>query len=450
MRRRSKLAACALLGLVFAISPVASAQQPDPNNAPNPEEPRRGRMHRLQQQAMRFIRQTRELGNWDEHYEYIMDAAERVYDRNGWSSEPDLFSLEMMREVGRIPPWEVQQRFTQMLDMVGERYLLNDDQKQLLQNMVARESFGIFSRHAPQIMQYSMEALRTRAAGEPFTPEQIARWTELATPVIEDVVGRIDAGAQVFMERLDPEQRELVQRDLAATHGRIETVAALAEQWRAGQWDASDWGLEEDPIQTGQKRRPQTAEDGPRTVSAQGGDPAVEQAEQSQGSRGRSRRGDDAPRREGDAAPPPAPPDADARRGGEGPPRDSETPPARGARDASDNDPWTRYVREFISRYKLNDEQQQRAWLLHEDAVSRRDTFAKRAERLAEERKSGDPASPTSAAATDLAERQRSDEERLFTQLKQRLERLPTRQQRREAEAAQAAASRPARRSDKP
>ncbi len=450
MRRRSKLAACALLGLVFAISPVASAQQPDPNNAPNPEEPRRGRMHRLQQQAMRFIRQTRELGNWDEHYEYIMDAAERVYDRNGWSSEPDLFSLEMMREVGRIPPWEVQQRFTQMLDMVGERYLLNDDQKQLLQNMVMRESFGIFSRHAPQIMQYSMEALRTRAAGEPFTPEQIARWTELATPVIEDVVGRIDAGAQVFMERLDPEQRELVQRDLAATHGRIETVAALAEQWRAGQWDASDWGLEEDPIQTGQKRRPQTAEDGPRTVSAQGGDPAAEQAEQRQGSRGRSRRGEDASGRAGDEAPPPPPPDADARRGDQPAPRDSETPPARGVRDASDNDPWTRYVREFISKYKLNDEQQQRAWLLHEDAVSRRDTFAKRAERLAEERKSGDPASPTSAAATDLAERQRSDEERLFTQLKQRLERLPTRQQRREAEAAQAAASRPARRSDKP
>ena len=43
------------------------------------------------------------------------------------------------------------------------------------------------------MLQYSLEAIRTRAAGEPFTPEQVARWVTLARPVMEDAQQRVDS-----------------------------------------------------------------------------------------------------------------------------------------------------------------------------------------------------------------------------------------------------------------
>lgn len=444
-----------LLALLTAV-PAQAVQ--DPNQPGN-------RMQQLQRQAMRFVGALRELGDWQQHYDYITDAAERVYERNNWTSEPDLFSLELLQEVGRIPPWEMQERFDTFLGMVGDRYLLNDDQKRNLQFMIARESFGIFSRNAPNIMQYSMEAVQTRARGEPFTPEQIARWTELATPVIQDVARRIEAGGEIFMQQLDPEQRALVRADLDATFGRLTTIEKMSERWRAGQWDASDWGLEDDPIQS------QAVAQGALASAA---DPRRAALDPS-----RDRQAADAgqaPMPPGDAHPP-SRTAADSRRGatdpgrdGVGPKRDRSDPsrdregagrvqsPADPAAAAAagegtavgaqgPDDDWARYVRGFIARYNLNEEQQQRAWLLYGDATSRRETFVKRRERLAAEAAERHGAGTPAAAAEVAAQVQQHnrDEQRLFDQLKQRLDRLPTRAQRREAESARPAATRPAR-----
>ena len=48
------------------------------------------------------------------------------------------------------------------------------------------------------------------------------------------------------------------------------------------------------------------------------------------------------------------------------------------------DDEWARYVRAFIAKYHLNDEQQQRAWLIYGDAKERDDVFGGRFERQME------------------------------------------------------------------
>ncbi|MFQ5807582.1 MAG: hypothetical protein ACE5I3_14135 [Phycisphaerae bacterium] len=385
-----------LLGQIAALG--QEADEPDQQ----PQQSYRDRMRALREKALRLIRATEELGNWDEHYEYMLDATERVFERNNWNSESDLFSLEMVREVGQIPPWNTWARLDKALEMVGDRYLLDEGQMASLQGHAIKLNVDLFTRHSDRIMQYAVEAVQTRAAGEPFTPEQVARWTKLAEPVFEDARKSVNAMAEDFMEELDPEQRELVQRDLGAANRRMSDIERLGQKWKRGEWDPHDWGMEDDPIQNRWARGPES--------------PATGEAE----------------------APPESPParaapqpagvaEANAR------PRERAAPVQAPKAD----DPWAKYVRAFIRKYHLNDEQQQRAWLVYRDTKERDKVFERRHERRikALRAKAGDSNDDRSQAVLrEQNEKRRSESERLFSLLKRRLERLPTRAQRKNAE----------------
>jgi hypothetical protein len=394
LRMRAWLIAGLLLGQIAAWGQDAEEpNQPPPSPA--------DRLRELQEKALRLIRATQELGNWDEHYEYMLDAAERVFERNGWESESDLFTLEMIREVGQIPPWAFQERYERAMQMVGDRYLLDEEQMASLQNRVIKMNVDLFSRHSDRIMQYAMEAVQTRAAGEPFTPEQVARWTQLAEPVFQDARRSVNAAAKEFMEELDPEQRELLQRDLDAGNRRMADVERLGQKWKRGQWDPHDWGLEDDPIQNPEgvvAATPPTnaeARAEPRGAGAEVGPTGATEPE----------------------------------------PRPSER--QRLISQPKDDDPWAKYVRAFIRKYHLNDEQQQRAWLVYRDAKDRDEVFERRFQRQLEALRGTAGSSDNErirAALLERTEKHRTERDRLFGQLKRRLERLPTRAQRKNAE----------------
>jgi len=407
----------------------AAGRKPQPRREQPATRPARDRFAELQQQAARLIGATRQLGDWNEHYGYIMDAVERVYDRNGWTSESDLFSLELLGEVSAIPPWDVRRRFDALTARLAERYVLDEDQTASMRHLLVRESADMFRQHAGRIMQYGLELIQTRAAGEPFTAEQVARWAELARPVFVDSRRRMTEIAREFMEQLEPEQRELVQRDLEAANRRMDAVEKMGDRWARGEWDPRDWGLEEDPIQNGT-----------RAAGGEGPDSAAAAAEQAAGGQARSPR----PAR-GGGAPPSEPPV------GEGPAVEETVQPSkqRGQKPTAgpDSDGWARYVRAFIARYDLNAEQQQKAWLIYRDADERRAAVRKRFDRRVADVRVAGNADEDKVIREQVEQRER-DLGRLFEQLKQRLERLPTRSQRKAAEPAGAAetpATRPAR-----
>lgn len=105
---------------------------------------------------------------------------------------------------------------------------------------------------------------------------------------------------------------------------------------------------------------------------------------------------------------------------------------------------WERYVREFIQRYRLTDEQSQRAWSILLDCQRRADEYIKR------ERQALDEAISQQLAAKEAGkhdEAKKLDErvarlrepiDRIFKrELKPRLDKLPTREQRKAAEQAE-------------
>jgi hypothetical protein len=389
-----------------------------------------------------MMESARGLGPWEEQQAYIMDATERIYERNGWTSEPDQFSLHMMREVNEVPPWQPQARFERMVGLLSERYDLDDQQQRKLQELMAREMQNMFQNHGPRVMQYTMEAIQTRAAGDAFTPEQVARWSEMAQPVFEDARVRFDQAAEEFIQTLRPEQQEVVRVDLEANRTRQDTFIAMGERWRRGEWQASDWGLEADPIQVaGEMRRaagevpdapsmPPPGEFGPGapppppgfTPEAQNQQPDDVPDAPDMAERGPTRRGPGGPPVAGPGTPGEGPP-GPAQRGRRGP---------AGAQAAADSDPWAKYVREFIARYKLNEDQEAAAWRSYQDLHPRGEQIRKRYQEQTDALKSRLASEPERQAAA-VKEHERAQQaalDKVFEQLKARLERLPTSAQR--------------------
>jgi hypothetical protein len=375
---------------------ILAAQQP-------PEEPEGRSSWRIQERVARLFRALGSLSDWDTHSAYITAALEKTYERNGWTSEPDQFAMDMIREVNQIPPWRPEQRFDAAVEMMAERYGLDEGQKRLMRATLIRESNDLFVRHSSQIMQYAVEAIQTRAAGEPFTPEQVARWAQLAEPVFLDSRERMNVAAAEFAKHLRPEQAEALLIDLDAANRRMDDLYVQSQRWADGDWDPVDWGLEEDPIQTG------TAGKGTAHGAAPlAGEPqSVEQQPEHK----------------------------------HGQPTIGELVAAgRGAAGASsqpaEDDAWAQYVRRFIEKYKLNDAQQAHAWRIYRDVKARGDTQRRRYTQqieAAQRRGGGRKDEKTQTGVTELQARLKSQLDQLYVQLKARLDKLPTRQQRAEA-----------------
>ncbi len=352
---------------------------------------------RLRNHVGSILGAARGLGDWERHSGYMFDAVGRVYDQNGWNSEADNFSLDVMRAVESIPPWEINQRFDTFVGVISDRYYLDEKQEAKLRRMLVTENARLFTKHSGRIMSYATEALQTRAAGQPFTADQVARWTRTAQPVFRDSRVSFQRLADDFSKQLDPEQRQILARDVAAATNRMDTMEQMAQKWMQGEWTADEWGMQYDPIQMAGEERLIAAEDAAAEAAAQ--------AHQDPGSdagvvAGVSER----------APQPPAP---------------APTPPP--ANVARDDDRYARYVRAFIDKFQINNEQQQRAWLFHKEVIGRDAGLRARFD-------------PRIAAADEGSELRKSltadldrSLDRLFDQLKRRLERLPTRKQRQDA-----------------
>jgi len=376
-------------GLVFAILMLGVARAPGQPAEP-PREPTA-----LEQATQQLLRLLRDKDSSEAAHTMILDLP-RVYARNGWTSEPDQFSLDLIREADALPPWQFEQQFNVLTGRLADRYLLDERQQRVLHDLLERESNTFIGQHVGQLIPVVVEALQTRLAGEPYTPEQVARWTEATTPVAVDARRRLQAASAEFMGVLDPQQRELVQTDLDAANRRIDRVQELRETWRRGEWDPADWGLEEDPIQ----REAELPDRAPQRLQGRAGQRS----------------------------------DASAPENGTLPGAEGRRLPRPTTSPAEDGDPWARYVRDFIRRYGLDEAQQQRAWIIFRSARERRNFHEQRyAQRIAQCRRelAASGGEVLQRRLGELEKTQATTREIIFEELKRRLERLPTRAQRR-------------------
>ncbi len=372
---------------------------------PPPMERRpRSPVDRAIDQMFRAVPEMRD--RWSEHAVYGINAMDGVFATQGWNSEPDQFALSIAKESAQLPPWDVQGRYDLVVGKLSDRYMLDAAQEDNLREMLMRESNEFIGRNMGRMLPVMTEMAQLRLSGEPFTPEIVQRWSQQMAPLFYDARDRLKEKSAEFLTTLDPDQQAIVEQDLGATLRRMDRMEQLGAEWNDGRWRPDDWGMGRDPIQRGEMRTASGATSGEAaaggaTPGASGGAGEPQQAKSS-----------DASAAAANPAPPPALPQSPAQSSASGP-----------------SDPWADYVKQFITKYTLDDGQQERAWIVYKSAVERREQQVRRFEARAG-RVSG------SAAQAKLAESRAASEKTIFDEMKRRLERLPTTAQRRTADGA--------------
>jgi hypothetical protein len=199
-------------------------------------------------QAQELMDATKQIGPWDSQFRIIEEATDNVFAQQAWNSEPDQFVRQLMRDVGRIPPWQPMERNEAALIGLQQRWNLTHDQKNELGRDLNREMMAFTFRHIKDAMPVVMEAVQTRVANEPFTAEQIQQWTQRLRPIMDDGMTTLQRVSRRLEKSMTPQQRELLMIDLDAFERRQRDMKKMMAAWEEGRWNPSEWGLQDDPI----------------------------------------------------------------------------------------------------------------------------------------------------------------------------------------------------------
>ncbi|HEY3244093.1 MAG TPA: hypothetical protein VGM03_12165, partial [Phycisphaerae bacterium] len=191
------------------------------------------------------------FGDWSLEAARARAATHRLWERNGWKDEADQFALQLMDELNQIPPWEVSGRWETLSNRLTDRYHLTPDQKQRMENLIYQESLTFFVKHARTIIDHTRGIMGARTRGEPFTPEQVARWASESEPLLSDGFSSARRITEQVAADMTPEQRATLERDWSSFDRRMQYVEKLRPEWAKGHWQPQDWGMEDDPIQNG-------------------------------------------------------------------------------------------------------------------------------------------------------------------------------------------------------
>lgn len=189
--------------------------------------------------------------DWKEEAERLRKAVTLVWQRNGWTDEADLFARDVACEVTVIPPWEVITRLNLLTTRIAERYGLKSDQAVQLQGALFGEAGMFVTKNSKILFEFGAEALAGRARGEPFTAEQVQRWAQALQPLLAGARESTYRLSQRVEPWLDAEHKSKLDQDLKSFEKRDRLMEEMQARWAAGKWQASDWGMENDPIQTG-------------------------------------------------------------------------------------------------------------------------------------------------------------------------------------------------------
>lgn len=296
--------------------------------------------------------------------------------------------------------WPTKLMLDRMLARMAEelsfQYEFDADQTERTRELFRDVVPKFLDENRAELQTLTNEFLETIFHDEPPTPEAVANWAQRAIPVFERLTGFADTLTGQMREYMNDEQAQRLDGEVAAFHAGAGFATRKLQSWAAGEYDPeSEW------TRPGPERRQHEREQR-RAMQAE-----MRAAREAQAA--------------ADAV------EADARNGR----------PTTGVKPASQpDDEWSRYTTEFIRRYELNDEQQQKAQRVLRSKQDERDRYLtskgeelERVTKLAKDAQTDEE----KAAAKEAARKLDAPVDRMFQQLKDRLDALPTRAQRQAA-----------------
>ena len=225
-----------------------------PADRADAQDRRRGRRERRGDAGGEQVRDTQRqieesakgMGPWDQHQRIIEDATDKFFQQNNWTSEPDQYARSLLRQIEKIPPWQQHDRQKVFLDGLQSRYGLSEDQKSLLDKEVHQVGMQVSMKHFATLAPIAMDMIRTRAKGDPFTPEQVAGWMRQLGPVMDDAKKAMDEVSAKLGATMSESQKEIFDKDVKALLKRHNDVVKMVDKWKSGGWTPMDWGLQND------------------------------------------------------------------------------------------------------------------------------------------------------------------------------------------------------------
>ncbi len=352
--------------------------------------------------------------------------------------------------------------------MLVRKYDLTQEQGDLTREMLREKVTGFLLRHEDEVRALLDEMYEVRSGGE-IDQNGLIAWGKRVMPLFNEAKQLIVSGNAEWRQILTDEQRRIHDEDLRLMYESFENTEQQLQRIITGDMTVEEFRNPPRPTprQSPRANPPRSPRSGvtPQPGAATPVQPAsAGQAAQPQppatpgdGTAVAEQPGHESPATHTGGQPPATTVDAP---GASHPPTAQNPPGARGAAGPTQDyeDEWERYVREFIEKYQLTNEQADRARAILKDCkeqaarimktrtpaleqIDRQIAELTRPEPSAAGDRKG-PAPDNKARAERLAELNKSKQKLLEPltgifedQLKPRLETLPTRAQRRAAEA---------------
>ncbi len=332
---------------------------------------------------------------------------------------------------------------------LGRKYNLTEEQDDYTKALLREKAYEFIDKHEDELRHIVDRMFDVRTGGE-MTQEELIEWGKQAQPLYEDAKKLIIAGNDEWREILTPEQRKIHDEDLKLMEESFRTTEDQLQRIISGQMTVDEF---RSPRRSARRRANRN-----RTKRQSRSTPQTSGASIPPADPGDARGARKPPSR---PPLPPPPPQTDRRRGGSGAaaaprstrPRHTENP-ARSARLSGSRvraskggkgyeGKWDKYVADFIKKYQLNDEQQQKAHGILADCKkqaqrylkSREGHFARIDKQIEALKKSRDKNKAKKQSALNNQRKKLMEPlDKIFdSQLKPRLERIPTRAQRKAA-----------------
>jgi hypothetical protein len=347
---------------------------------------------------------------------------------------------------------------------LARKYDLTEEQDEYTKFLLRERAYEFLEGHEGNLRNLVDRLFDVRTGGE-MSQEELIEWGYQAQPIYEEAKKIIIAGNDEWREILTPDQQKIHDEDVKLMHQSFETTEEQLGRIVSGEMTVDEFRSPQRDRRSSRSRTrttPARTEPDPESdealarsdpPAAQPLDPPRTTQRRREPPAGPSRPG---PQRDQNRAAQPgaagtganvhrAPDRSERPRPGTSP-RDAQRAQSGDRSRATPESAWEKYVREFITKYQLNDEQTQKANAVLEDCQAQAERYKigrkeqiERLDKQIEELKESKDKNKAKQLA-ELTEKRKSMLEpidQIFErQLKPRLERLPTRAQRRAAEAA--------------
>lgn len=277
-----------------------------------------------------------------------------------------------------------------------------------------------------EIQTLMNEYLEALTEADPPTPERVAQWAQRVQPLVGGFQELVNDMTGEMSEFMTEDQQVNLEGHMAAFTTGIGFMQNKLGVWAEGGYDPeSEWPRN---AEARQRRRAeeralkeQMRDDRNQALAEMGAGPDGKPvADDPAAAANNANAGATQGALKGGATPQDRPP--------------TKPRPARAA--ATEKDEWTRYVDEFVRRYDLNDDQKGKAYTYLKAKQDDRDAYLNRKKAdiaTAEKEVKAGKTDEARATAKKQLDELNKPIERYFTQLKDRLNTLPTREQRKKA-----------------